>query len=864
MANTIEFIIKATDQASQVVSQVEAKITTGAKGASEALSKLGKASEDSGSAAKQGAQGFESFAGKLVAIQSGIGIAKEAIAGLKQVWDFAKEGAENQRIAESFNRTAKQIGGSADDIIKKLDEAARGTVDDEELMQASTRALTLGVAKSGDDLVNVMKLARGAALQFGGDAGTAFENINQAIGNLAPRALKQYGIIVNLKDANDAYAKSLGISADALTEEQQRQALLNAVLAQGAKNFGDIGNAATTTGEKMKALETRFANIVDIAKEVAATGFSTAFDITDAPKNALEAFIGTAAKMKQEVEAGRMTVKDYNDGLRGMANNLTAVLPGAFADAAYNDYKLDAAIIALGKDSNEAARQTQYMAQAARDQAASTAQAATAASKHTQIMRDYSAQLLANVEAYQRTKINLADTTVLAIQYTESQKKQADVEKELDALNEKIASHGAARVVTVKNEKLSADELTKAQAQLAVAQEDLAGATKKEGETQAEFTLRVETLKGKVADYSQTLGEHTAVVGGATKAEQEQKKALEEQIAALQKTDEIDRAKGAFEALTQAFRDGTLTEGQYQERATALNAVTGLYTDAALKQATAQETLMKSFADPRSETWRGQLLLNQDAIDGLTGKTDTAIKSNDALNESLKNVGIIPPIEVKAKVTLDDSDLKKAHDVAGDLKFAKPPTITPKIDTTQATKDFDAFYTGKVGTIPAEKKTTAVLDKEAATKDVINLTNLYNTLPKTKSTTIDVDAKLAQQQLDDILNSLSSIVDKDVTVKVNYKVSGDRPEGFQRGIDMIVPPSPTGRTGDYFPFLAAPGERVTVQTPAQQAARQTAPTQSGDTYIYNTNVYNPLAAAMLADKQRRDRLARSNARMGVT
>jgi len=46
------------------------------------------------------------------------------------------------------------------------------------------------LAKSGDDLVKVMQLARSAALAFGGDTGQAFETINYAIGNLAPRALK--------------------------------------------------------------------------------------------------------------------------------------------------------------------------------------------------------------------------------------------------------------------------------------------------------------------------------------------------------------------------------------------------------------------------------------------------------------------------------------------------------------------------------------------------------------------------------------------------------------------------------------------------------------------------------------------------
>lgn len=413
MANTIEVIIKATDQASAVIDKVEANITTGAKGATDALNKLGEASKDSGDQADKGAKGFESFAGKLVAIQAGIGIAREAIGGLKQVWDFAKMGAENQRIADSFERTAKSIGGNAADIIAQLDKAARGAVDDEELMQASTRALTLGVAKSSEDLVNVMKLARGAALQFGGDAGTAFENINQAIGNLAPRALKQYGIIVDLTEANKKYADKIGVSADALTEQERRQALLNEVLIQGAKNFGDIGNAATTTGEQMKAIEVRLDNITDSVKEFIATGFTTAFTINDAPRMLLEAFNGTAAKLRKEVEAGRMSTKDYNDALQGMAGAMTA--PGgittALADEALQLQKLNDIQVIQMKIMGMAASSADILAKSIDGVALASKNAAAAveANKPTDLSKLTPEKQAEATQAYKSYQTSLAD-----------------------------------------------------------------------------------------------------------------------------------------------------------------------------------------------------------------------------------------------------------------------------------------------------------------------------------------------------------------------------------------------------------------------------------------------------------------------
>jgi hypothetical protein len=141
-----------------------------------------------------------------------------------------------------------------------------------------------------------------------------------------------------------------------------------------------------------------------------------------------------------------------------------------------------------------------------------------------------------------------------------------------------------------------------------------------------------------------------------------------------------------------------------------------------------------------------------------------------------------------------------------------------------------------------------------------------------KPTTAAVD----EQSL--IVNQLEQAwgrIPKEVKTIYTIETRGEVPElptgggggnipGAQYGADFIVPPNPRGRIGDYFPVLAAPGERVIVQTKSQQA---TGGPQGGAgktyNYTYNTNVYNPLAAAMLEDKQRRDRRERSDARMGI-
>jgi hypothetical protein len=215
-------------------------------------------------------------------LNSAVALAKQGIEAMKQVWDFAKQGAENERIAQSFEATAQSVGVSAEAMAAALDKAAKGTVDDEIFMQTATRNMALGVATSVQENVALMELARGSAVKFGGDTETAFAGISEAIGNLQTRQLKQYGIIIDAKKVNEEYAKSIGKSADALTDAEQREALRNEVLKQSKTLLGEAGNAALTSAEKFKKFETQLANLADTAKQVAVDAFVPLLDRAEA------------------------------------------------------------------------------------------------------------------------------------------------------------------------------------------------------------------------------------------------------------------------------------------------------------------------------------------------------------------------------------------------------------------------------------------------------------------------------------------------------------------------------------------------------------------------------------------------------
>jgi len=209
----------------------------------------------------------------------------------------------------------------------------------------------------------------------------------------------------------------------------------------------------------------------------------------------------------------------------------------------------------------------------------------------------------------------------LAIEYTDKENALKDKLKELRDVEDEIAKRGVAHNAVVKNAKLSADERATAEARLAAVTEDVTLAQRKKNETDAEYTARMAGLKEKQGELTTKLGEHTVVVGGATKAQLEHRQAVLDDIAAMERSAEVDRARDAFDALGQALKAGTLTGEEYSARATALNNITHLYSTEALFAAMSQQQLISALTNPASANWQAELARNKTSLDGVANAT---------------------------------------------------------------------------------------------------------------------------------------------------------------------------------------------------------------------------------------------------
>jgi len=177
---------------------------------------------------------------------------------------LAKLGAQAVNVQRAFLRMTE--GTTVN--IERLREAAGGAISDLELMQKTVQAKFL----IGDieKLPELLEIARGTAQATGESVEFMFNSIVLGIGRQSRLILDNLGILVNAKEANEAYAESLNKTVIELTDAERRQAFFNAAVLAGKRNIEEAGFAADdnltkilSAGAAWDNLAIAFGKIVD-------------------------------------------------------------------------------------------------------------------------------------------------------------------------------------------------------------------------------------------------------------------------------------------------------------------------------------------------------------------------------------------------------------------------------------------------------------------------------------------------------------------------------------------------------------------------------------------------------------------------
>jgi len=210
------------------------------------------------------ARGAENIVGSMTSKITGL-MTKMATAigvgfGAYKLVDFIKGATLTTARLEEMDIVLKTVGESAGyslGYLKQEEERIKGLG----ITTQASRELLIRFMQSELDVADAAKIAR-AAQDFAVigmmDSSQAAEQLTFAIAAQEPRILRQFGIVTDLSEVFGKYAKSLGKSAEALTEHEKRTALFNVIMENAARVTGTYEAAMTTAGKQLRSLPRYF------------------------------------------------------------------------------------------------------------------------------------------------------------------------------------------------------------------------------------------------------------------------------------------------------------------------------------------------------------------------------------------------------------------------------------------------------------------------------------------------------------------------------------------------------------------------------------------------------------------------------
>jgi len=197
-----------------------------------------------------------SLAGGLGGLAGAAGVAGLAALGGAAVgaaFDMSRLAATATDVEASFKSMAGEASGQ---MFEGLKEASRGAISDMELMLAANRAMLLGVADSTQEMVQLMDVARASSQAMGTTTADAFADLVTGLGRGSAQILDNLGIMIDADQANQAYADAIGKTVSQLSDQEKKQALVNAVLRDTAalvEANEAAGDDAASNFERMDA-----------------------------------------------------------------------------------------------------------------------------------------------------------------------------------------------------------------------------------------------------------------------------------------------------------------------------------------------------------------------------------------------------------------------------------------------------------------------------------------------------------------------------------------------------------------------------------------------------------------------------------
>jgi len=218
-----------------------------------ATSKSGKAVKKSVTSWKKLTTAIKKHKKALTALTAVTGVAAFV------TYSFAKSSARFNAQIDAFSNIAGSYGNVSRLILEDMGKLAAGAIDNAELVEKAGTAVMMGIDPR--NLAEMMEIARATSRMTGQTMTKSFQDITLGVARHSRMILDNLGIVIQVKEANENYARSIGKSVKNLTEAEKKQAFLNETLRKGRELIERIGLEGMTASEKFQALEASVKNL---------------------------------------------------------------------------------------------------------------------------------------------------------------------------------------------------------------------------------------------------------------------------------------------------------------------------------------------------------------------------------------------------------------------------------------------------------------------------------------------------------------------------------------------------------------------------------------------------------------------------
>lgn len=179
-----------------------------------------------------------------------------------------KEGAAQVDLDNTLTRQFANFN----EQISKAQALTSGTVGKGQLTKSFALMSSFGIPM--DQFAENMELVQKMAVRTGQSADFLADSFARGISRLSPLILDNLGLQVDLSDANEVYARSVGKSVESMTKQERVGALLNAVLEQMREKTAGVTLAFDSASAAVARAEAGWDNFWLGVKKLAGEGFA--------------------------------------------------------------------------------------------------------------------------------------------------------------------------------------------------------------------------------------------------------------------------------------------------------------------------------------------------------------------------------------------------------------------------------------------------------------------------------------------------------------------------------------------------------------------------------------------------------------